>query len=518
MATNVNKINSNDVGLSYAEEETIKNLPVTPTWYGMQPNTITDFGGNVIKVARDFLTDDRQMRKGETTDLEAAGTMNHDMVYAGLQRLWQGFMYADFRNKAETAGMSDAGVITSVGAGDDYTRLAGSFITDGYAVGDMVVATGFTNADNNGLKTVLTINALTLVVNETLIAEAAPPADAQLVVCGFQFAAGDLDVDVVGDLPKLTCSAKDATELGIIPGEEIYIGGDSASLAFSNGENNGLARVRSVTATYIELDKTEDTMVIEGSTTETVQVFLGRVLRNEAGALIVRRTYNFERTLGAPDTAQPAQIQSEYIIGAVPNEATITIPIADKASVDFGFVALGAEVRTGVVGVKTGTRVDAVEEEFYNTSSNVPRIKIATVSSVDAAPTPLYAFAEEVTLVINNNVSPDKAIGVLGGFDATHGTFMVSGNITAFFADVAAVDAVQSNADITMEIHMIKNNKGMSIDVPLMALGDGRLTVEKNQSVKLPLTQEAATGASIDADLNHTLMFTFFDYLPTVAG
>lgn len=514
----VNKINSNDAGLSYAEEETIKNLPVTPIWYGMQPNTVTDFGGNVIKVARDFITSDRQMRKGETTDLEAAGSVNHDMVYAGLQRLWQGFMYADFRNKPETAGMSDAGVITSVGAGDDYTRLAGSFVTDGYEVGDMIVAEGFTNSDNNGLKTVLTVNALTLVVNETLIVEVAPPAAAQLVMCGFEFAVGDLDVDASGDLPILTTTAKNCTELGLNPGETIYIGGDSAPTQFTNSENAGLARIRSITANAITLDKTEDTFVTEANTTKLVQVFMGRVLKNEAGADIVRRTYNLERTLGAPDSALPAQIQSEYIIGAVPNEATITIPVADKSTVDLGFMALGAEVRTGAVGIKTGTRVDAVEEEFYNTSSNVPRIKIATVSSTDAAPTPLYVFAEEVTLVINNNVTPDKAIGVLGGFDATHGTFMVSGNITAFFADVDSVSAVQNNADVTMEVHLIKNNKGMSLDVPLMALGDGRLTVEKNQSIKLPLTQEAATGASIDSSLNHTLMMVFFDYLPTIAG
>jgi hypothetical protein len=514
----VTKINSNDVGLSFAEEETIKILPTTPTWYGLQPNTISDFGGNVVKVARDFLTADRQMRKGETTDLEAAGSMNHDLVYEGLQRLWQGFMYASFRYKPETGGMGDNGVITSVGSANDYTRTSGSFVTDGYKVGDMVFASGFTNSGNNGLMTVSAVAALTLTVNETLVAEASPPAAAKLVMCGFEFAAGDLDVDVSGDLPRLTCSAKDATELGLNPGETIYIGGDATGSTFTNDENNGLARVRSVAAGYIELDKTEDTFVTEASSTEQIRIFMGRVLKNEVGSDIVRRTYNFERTLGAPDSSSPDEIQSEYIIGAVPNEATITIPRADKCHVDFSFTALDSETRSGDTGVKTGDRVAAVEEEFYNTSSNVPRIKIAVVSPTNSAPAPLYAFAEEVTLTINNNVTTDKAIGVLGGFDATYGTFAVSGNMTAFFADVAAVSAVRANSDVTLEIHMIKNNQGMSIDVPLMALGDGRLNVEKNQSIKLPLSQEAATGASIDSGLNHTIMFTFFDYLPTIAG
>ncbi|MCK5016806.1 MAG: hypothetical protein KAS32_07000 [Candidatus Peribacteraceae bacterium] len=513
----VNKINSNDVSIAYAEEESIKTLPGTPVWYGLQPNTISDFGGNITKVGRDFITDDRQMRKGETTDLEAAGSMNHDLVQTGLQRLMQGFMYADFRYKPETGGMGDVGVITSIGASDDYTRTSGSFTTDGYEVGDMIFASGFTNAANNGLKTILTVAALTLTVNETLVAEAAPPAEAQLVVCGFEFATGDLDVDVTGDLPKLTATAKDCTELGIIPGETIYVGGDLTANKFAGAANNGLARVRSVAAGYIELDKSETTMVIEDNTTLDIRVFTGRVLKNETGSNIVRRTYNIERTLGAPDDAAPAEIQSEYVTGAVPSEVTINVPRADKATVDMAFLALDSEQRDGSTGVKTGTRVDAVEEEFFNTSSNVPRIKIAAVSSTDEAPTALYAFAEELTLTINNNVSADKAIGVLGGFDATHGNFMVSGSMTVFFADVAGVAAVRNNTDITMEIHMIKNNTGMSIDVPLMSLGDGRVNVEKNQSVKLPLTQEAATGANIDSTLNHTLMIVFFDYLPDAA-
>lgn len=423
----VNKINSNDIDLAFAEEESIKTLPTTPDWYAVQANTVTDFGGNVTKTPREFLTSDRQRRKGQTTDLEAAGSINHDLVQEGLQRLMQGFMFADFRYKTETAGMNDAGVITSVGASNDYTRLAGSFVTDGYAVGDLIFCSGFVNSANNGLKTVSAVLALTLTVDETLVAEATPTAAAKIIQVGFEFAIGDLDVDASGDTPVLTTTAKDCTEFGLVPGETIFIGGDAAANNFTTAANQGFARVRSVTTNAITLDKTASTYITEADATQNVHIFFGRVLKNETGTGIVRRTYNVERQLGAPDDALPAQIQSEYITGAVPSELTFMTPKADLAKVDISWMACDHEQRTGAVGVKSGNRHAATEEEAYNTSSNVPRIKIAVVNETDSAPTPLFAFAEEVTIVVNNSISLDKAIGVLGAFDATHGMFMVSG-------------------------------------------------------------------------------------------
>jgi hypothetical protein len=139
------------------------------------------------------------------------------------------------------------------------------------------------------------------------------------------------------------------------------------------------------------------------------------------------------------------------------------------------------------------------------------------MNETDANPTPLFAFANEMKLMVNNNVSPDKALGVLGAFDASAGTFEVGGSITAYFADIAAVQAVRNNSDITLDIHMVKANAGISIDFPLITLGDGRLDVVQDESIKIPLETEAATGAKIDTNLNHTLMMVFFDYLPTLA-
>jgi hypothetical protein len=306
----------------------------------------------------------------------------------------------------------------------------------------------------------------------------------------------------------------------LIPGEFIFIGGDSAGTLFPDAGNNGFCRIRSIAddGSYIEFDKTMGTMVTDAVTTGiTLQIFFGSVLKNETGTSIVRRSYQLERTLGAPDDSQPAQIQAQYLTGAVPNELTITAATASRLEADLTFVALDDEQLDGPTSLKSGSRPTLASEDAINTSSDISKIKLAIVTPGSANPTALFGYATDLTIGINNNVTPNKALGVLGGFEATAGNFEVSGDIEAYFSDVAAVTAVRSNSDITLEVHYVKDNMGLTMDLPLIALGDARVNVEKDEPIKIPLTMDAASASKIDANLDHTLLFVFWDYLPDAA-
>ena len=508
----VNKIDSNVTGLRIAEELTLGVLPGTPIWTPYEPNSYSDFGGQLTTIARTPISEDRQRKKGVVTDLDASGGFNTDLTQINLQDVLQGFMFADLRPKTEFGGASE---ITGVTTGPEtYTAGAG---LDAYAVDDLVFAAGFTNAANNGLKLVTAVSATVLTVAETLVAET-PPATATLVEVGVQGAADDIDVVVTGSLPVLKTTALDWTDFGLIPGEWIFIGGDSALLDFDSAANNGFKRILSITATELTLDKSDLDMVVETSTGSlTVQIFYSRVLKNETGTLIKRRSYQSERTLGAPDDSQPTEIQSEYIVGGVPSEAVFNITQADKINVDLSFVGTDNEQRTGAVGVKSGTRPSIVEADAFNTSSDFTRIRLAVTNATDEAPVPLFAFVTELSITINNNLTPNKAVSVLGAFDITAGIFSVSASMTAYFADVAAVTAVRDNSDITLDLAIVKQNAGILIDIPIIALGDGRANIEADAPITLPLTADAGTGAKYNAALNHTLMINFFDFLPNAA-
>lgn len=513
MAT-LNKIDSNITGLRYAEEESLGVLPVTPVWVPLEPNSYADFGGQITTIARNPINPSRQRKKGVVTDLDSSGGFNTDLTQENLQDILQGFFFADLIRKDEVTALT---AVTTT----QYQKGAGM---DVFSVGDLVMASGFTNSENNGLKRVTVVSATAITVAETLVAEAAPPSTAKLVAVGFQFTANDLVAvaSTVNAKAKYTATTKDLTQLGLSPGEWVFVGGDTSGVAGNqfptNAENNGFKRVFSVTATTLTIDKSSTSLVDETTAGgETIRIFFGRVLKNQLGTSIKRRTYNLERTLGAPESTQPTQVQAEYIEGAVPSEFTLNIGTADKITADLSFVGIDNTQRTGVEGVKTGTRPNITEADAFNTSSDFSRIKLALVDTVDENPLPLFAFVTELSIALNNNVSPNKAVGTLGAFEVTAGTFGVSGNLTAYFSDVTAVQAVRNNADITFDIVMAKANAGIVIDVPLITLGDGRPNVEQDQPITLPMSIDAATGAKISSTLDHTLLMVFFDYLPSLA-
>lgn len=498
----VNKIDSNVTGLRYAEEATLKKLPASPVFHMLEPNSYSDFGGQIATVARNPINASRQRKKGVVTDLDASGGFNQDLTTVNTTRLLQGFFFADAREKWTSKSLlNNTNTLVAVTA-EAYTVTGAPILP----VGTLIKASGFNKVANNGIKKLAVASTDSAITVSGLSVESTVPA-ARLEVVGREFNAGDISIVLNGGFAQLTSATVDMTTLGLIPGEWVFIGGDSITNRFEN--SYGFARVGSVTATYIELDKISWEPIAEDGAGVSLHVYFGTVIKNESErAKIKRRTYHVERTLDNDDDGT----MSEYLVGAVPNEFTMTVSQADKVTIDMSFVALDNEQRTGVDGLKEGARPILPPADAFNTSTDFTRIKLAPVDLETANPKPLFAYATEMTLTINNNVSANKAIGVLGGFDTTAGTFEVGGSMTVYFADIKAVRAVRENADITLDAALVKDNEGMVFDIPLLSLGDGRLSVEQDQPITLPLENNAA-----ESKFGHTLLFNNFAYLPDIA-
>lgn len=500
-----NKIDSNETNLAIAEEVIGQPgvLPSVPVWVDMEPNEYDDFGGEPELLARRPINSSRQRKKGSIVDLAASGGFNQDFTNNNSQMLAQGFMYASFRQKANAT-------VTAVTA-------TGFVVADEtpFRAGQIIRASGFANPENNGIKIVVSTDVGTHEVRMAgLTAEVTPPAGASINAVGVETTVGDLAVDASGSFPALTSTTYDFTRLGVIPGEMIFIGGDGVGQRFPTAANNGIKRVRRVEANRLVLDKSDEAMVTEAALTESITIYVGKVLKNELADKIVRRTFQLERQMGAPETTQPTQVQAEYVLGAYPNELEMVIESADKINMNYSFVAITNDQRTAVEGLKPGTRKRLPESDAYNTSTDFARIKLALVSSTTAAPEPLFNFITELNLTINNNVSLNKAVGYLGGFDASIGLFEVSAEIQAYFTKIEAVQAIKNNRDVTLDFFVVKENQGFAVDLPLIALGGGLSDVELDEPIMIPLESEAATAAKIDPNLDHTLMWVYFDYLP----
>ena len=504
-----NKIDSNITGLAFAEETALKTLPVTPVWYGLEPNSYSDFGGELSTVARAPIDPSRQNKKGTITDLDASGGFNIDFTKSNLTRLLQGFFFANARELPNTKPLNGSEIVVTGATASTKTYAAAAGL-DAFAAGQIVLASGFSNAGNNGIKTVASSTAGTVVVNETLIDEASPPAGAKLETVGFEFATGDINLAVVSGIPSIIATAADFTTLpGLTVGAWVFLGGDNATNAFAN--NVGFARIKSIAAKAIAFDDTTFSPVNETGTAKKIRIFVGTMLRNEKNqALIKRRSYNIERQLGSG----PTSTQAEYLEGAVANEFTLNIPQADKLNADLSFVACDNTHKSGEAGdeIKSGTRVSALGEDAFNTSSDIYRIKMSVIDPASSNPSALFGYVSEATVSINNNVTPNKAVGILGAFDTSAGNFEVGGSITAYFTTVSAVRAVRNNADVGLSVIGASSNAGFVFDIPLLGLGGGRLNVEKDAPITVPLEPAGAENAN-----GYTMFYEAFSYLPNVA-
>lgn len=307
-------------------------------------------------------------------------------------------------------------------------------------------------------------------------------------------------------------------DYGLSIGLWVCVGDDATANKFATAANNGLKRIRLIEDSAITFDKSTSTMVTDAGTGKDIRVIWGRSIRDEAAEDQVRTSYQFERSLGAPDTAQPTQIQAEYLTGSIANEFELNVEQGDKLTASLSFMSRDSETRTAAEGRKDGTRPVLQEADALNATSHVKRLSLAIIDETDASPDDLFAYVTDLTLSINNNVKANKAVKVLGAFDNTAGTFEVDANCTAYFQKVEAIQSVRDNADVTLDLTFAQANKGITIDLPLISIGGAMPEVEADEPIMLPLEQAAASGSKIDPELAHTMLIEYWDYLPDLAA
>lgn len=134
------KIDSNVVGLNFAIEECLGQLPSNPQWQALEPNSFSDFGGELSTTERTPLSVSRQNKKGVVTDLSVKGGFNIDFTQNNLNKLLEGVFFADTRTKSEYQFTGSAGDIKFAVADGVYSLTATSadFTTLGLVQGEWI--------------------------------------------------------------------------------------------------------------------------------------------------------------------------------------------------------------------------------------------------------------------------------------------------------------------------------------------------------------------------------------------
>lgn len=499
-------ITAAETGLYIAEEAIPGVMDASPKWHAHDPNKYDDFGAKLKLVARNPISTDRQMKKGTIVGLSVAGGFEEDLTIGNLQDDFQGFFFADMRRKSEFAVAEFAA---------DGAMLANGGLA--YTAGTIYAVKGSSVPANNGMR-VVAADAAADKVPGVFTAKAGETAIVSRV--GFRFAAGDAALDVGGPLPALTTTTKDLTTLGLIPGEIVFLGGDAASSRFPDATNAiGWCRVLEVSAHSIVFDKTDALWAAGSGAGKSIELYFGRLVRNEKRELIKSRTYSLRRLLGRPDYQDPNRVQSEVLLGCAPSKVSFEMKAEDKITASLSYMGRKYQAFPNDADIP-GELFDVIEEDAINTAGDSVRARMAVYpqGGNSSAPRPLFAVFESFSVDIDNNIQENKAVTRMGSFSNSPGNFKVSGKFTAYFVDVASVDAIAQSKDVTFDYMMYKNNKGIAMDFPMIALGSDGAKVEPNKSVSLELDVQAASGVKYHPDLAYTAAIHFYDYLPSIAG
>lgn len=138
------KIDSNIVGLNFAVEECLGQLPSNHRWQALEPNSFSDFGGELSTTQRTPLSVGRQNKKGVVTDLSVKGGFNIDFTQTNVNALLEGVFFADTRTKTNYQFTGTAGDIKFKVARNIYslTATTADFTTLGLVEGEWIFVGG----------------------------------------------------------------------------------------------------------------------------------------------------------------------------------------------------------------------------------------------------------------------------------------------------------------------------------------------------------------------------------------
>lgn len=491
------RVLTNTISLEVATEQTPGVLPGSPIWRTVEPNGIGKFGPSLKKMERMPISKNRQHRKGALVDLDSTVEFEADITYAHMLMFSEGLFFSVFKGPFSTPAVFEPTAVTATG----YTVASGGAL----AAGALIVARGFANAANNGLKVVLTMSTATEIKAAGLVVETAAPAGATVEVAGVQGAVADFAINAALNLQATAFNWSTGTN--IVAGQFIWIGDIAgATNSFANAADRGFARVVSVSATILVLAKKGQAFVADPGTGKSINVLFGRFVRNVAvdHADYLETTFQFE--LGYENLQNPGPgDEYEYATGNFANELTFDFPLANKGTIKASFVGLTTANPTVTRATNAGTPKVSVATGAVNTVSDFMRLRITNVDE-----TGLTTDFKSLTMTVRNNVTPEKVLGTLGGKYVNAGMLDVEITANVVFTSSDVIKAIRDNRTVTMEVGFRNDDGGFVFDVPAMCIGEGDKDFPVNQSVSINLKSYAFQ----DPVLGSSVSLSTFPYLP----
>lgn len=534
----MSRVLTNNVTLQASVETVPGTTDTSPTWYLLEPNTVTKFGATVKTEARAPISKLRQQRYGTVVDLDSGAEFAHDVTQTALDVFMEGFFFALARNR-------DCRFVGEPVTSSGYTIPAA---TSGQAAKfqwvsggpiSLVYARGYANAGNNGqhaLTSDLAASATAIPIT-SLTVESSPPANVEVELCGVRATAGDLALTIaavvsgisppIGTLASgsnsVSGSSKiDFTTLGLTVGQFIHIGGLLDANRFAGAgsiKSYGYARIRSIAAAAITVDKMSATLIAsDGTSTGSagslipVDLLFGRFHRNVAVDNVdyLERSFSLEAswpTLGVDGSGTTPQYS--YSVGNYCDKIAMKLPLSKKAEATFTFTGFDTPPPTTSRNATANAPILPSKVEAFNTTADIARLRVTNIDE-----TGLTTDFKDLTINIGNAASAEKVIGKLGAKFMNFGNFTVDMDVTLIFTNDQVIDAVRNNTLTSFDFILRDNDGAIVWDIPSFTLGDGSLELPVNQSVNIKIKGTAVQ----DQTLGTSLSLSMFPVVPQTSA
>lgn len=525
------KVSTNNTSLRFAIESSVGVLPGSPSWKIVEFNTIGAYGATIATTVRRPVSSIRGRRKGTVTDLDSTAEFETDLTVDAFTDFAEGFVFSEFANKEFDLRASTGTVPPPVASATTYTIDAATALLAGKvqwvttSIATLVFARGYTNAANNGLKPItadLATSGTSITVGTGMTTET-PPANASLQVAGLRVLDdADLTFAFSGSTGTLTSAAAvtNWSNLGVQVGQFIHIGSvNTTTGAVQNGlgtsgtQCHGFARITGINnaTRVLSLDKLSTTLTpsagpFVGPAGASQDILFGRFLRNVAvtansdDSRYLERTYQMEASY--PDLGGVGTPEFEYSLGNFVNEMSLNVPLADKATINYGFIGTNTEVVTATRKTNASAAISPLRTTAFNTSSDLAQLTTDVVSSASDV------CFKSLTLTVGNNVSAEKCLGTLGARFMNSGLYEVNLEGQMLFTNKAIVNAIRNNTTVTFAA-ILRNQDGViAFDMPELTLSGGGREFPVDQSVLVNLTGNSFTSPTFGYDLGISLFPT----------
>ncbi len=518
------RVLTNEISLAYAVQSAFDNFTtVAGDWKLLEPNEIANFGSTISTIPRTPISKIRGARKGTVTTEDAATEFTADLTMDSLLDFVEGFAFsiatnADMvfpprmGNRAASEGDATATGFTIPSA---TAAQAAKFQFTAAGPISLVFARGYGISGNNGLFPLgadVVATDTEIVVTGTAVETA--PANSQVELCGIRAEAGDLALAVSGSVGTLTSgngasvTPIDFTTIGWTVGQLIHVGGltgtnQFGSTAAADGTNSvGYARITSIAAATVLLDKLDVLLVASDGTddgvggAETVtDLLFGRFARNVPvdDALYDVKIFLFEGEY--PNLYQPEGVGPiadpdgfEYTVNNHCNQLGFALALSDKATMTPTFVATATEDIVDNAARRTGasTASQPLQTVALSTSIDVARLRVTDIDE-----TGLTTDFKNLTFTVNNNVTPERVIGLKGARFINIGNLGVALEGNVLFTSPLVTSRIRNNTTVTMDFVMRNDDGAVGVDIPSMTLGGGGKEFPVNESVQIAITGQA---------------------------